>query len=101
MTGKVSIYVNFPSAKHYLGDNCQYRKTLSAQVLIADLVAERCFNEIAKKKVGASGAALRPETVPDRIQRDAYELSKKYGKKVHEILVDQEILNNTKSLAQG
>lgn len=100
-TGKVIIYVNFPSAKHYLGDNCQYRKTLSAQVLIADLVAERCFYEIAKKKVGASGAALRPETVPDRIQRDAYELSKKYGKKVHEILVDQEILNNTKSLAQG
>jgi hypothetical protein len=95
-TGKVLIYVNFPSVKHYLGDNCQYRKTLPAQVFLADLVAERCFFEIAKRKVESSGVTLRPEAIHDRIQRDAFELSRKYSKKVHEALVDQNLLKETK-----
>jgi hypothetical protein len=98
-TGKVIIYVNFPSVRHYLGDDCRYRKTLPAQVLVADLVAERCFHEIAKKKVESSGVALRPEAVPDKIQRDAYELSRKYGKKLHEALVDQKLIEDAKSIA--
>ncbi|GAI31317.1 unnamed protein product, partial [marine sediment metagenome] len=96
-TGKVIIYVNFPSTKHYLGDICQFRKALPTQVLIADLVAERCFLEIAKKKVESSGVTLRPEAVHDRIQRDTFELSRKYGKKVHEALVDQNLLIEFKS----
>jgi len=91
-TGKVTIYVNFPSVKHYLGDTCQFKKTLSAQVFVSDLVAERCFYEIAKKKVDTSGALIRPEGRLDKIQNIAYELSKKYGKKVHEVLVDQKQL---------
>jgi hypothetical protein len=98
-TGKVKIYVNFPSVKHYLGDTsnpCRYRKSLPAQVLIADLVAEQCFLVIARKKVESSGVILRPEALHDRIQRDAFELSKKYGKRVHEALVDQELLNDSK-----
>jgi len=95
-TGKVIIYVNFPSTKHYLGDDCQYKKTLPAQVLIADLVGERCFHEIAKKKVEASGAAIRPESLPDYIQREAYDLSKKYGEKIHKLLVDQALVEEAK-----
>lgn len=101
VTGKVIIYLNFPSVRHYLGDDLQYRKTLPAQVLVADLVAERCFGEIAKKKVESSAATLRPAAVPDRIQRDAYELSRKYGKKVHEALVDQKLIEYAKSAAQS
>ena len=95
-TGKVIIYVNFPSVKHYIGENCQYRKTLPAQVLIADLAAERCFYEIAKKKVDSSSALIRPETRSDKIQSEAYMLSRKYGKKVHEMLVDQSLLDESK-----
>jgi hypothetical protein len=95
-SGKVIIYVNFPSVRHYLGENCQYKKSLPAQVLIADLVAERCFYEIAKRKVEASGAVLRAEAVEDRIKRDAYSLSKKYGKKLHEMLVEQQLLRAAK-----
>ncbi len=91
VTGKVMIYVNFPSVKHYLGETCQFKKTLPAQVLVADLVAERCFLEIAKKKV-ESAATLTPEAVPDRIQRDFYDLLRKYGRKVHEALVDRNLL---------
>ena len=91
-TGKVTIYVNFPSVKHYLGDTCQYKKTLPGQVLIADLVAERCFFEIAKKKVDSSGMLIRLEARSDKIQSEAYGFSRKYGKKVHEALVDQAIL---------
>lgn len=85
-TGKVTVYVNFPSVQHYLGEDCRHRKTLPAQVLVADLVAEKCFYEIAKRKVETSGVTLRPEAIPDRIQRDSIELSRKYGKKVHEAL---------------
>lgn len=96
VTGKITIYVNFPSIKLYLGENCQYRKTLPAQVLIADLIAERCFFEIAKKKVESTGMLLRPEAKADRIQRDALELSSKYGEKVHKALVDQNLLNEAK-----
>lgn len=96
-TGKVIIYANFPSVQHYLGENCRFRKTLPAQVLVADLVAEKCFNEIAKKKLDTSGATLRPEAIPDRIQRDTFELSRKYGKKVHEALVDQKLVRESKN----
>ncbi|MFA5292578.1 MAG: ATP-binding protein [Phycisphaerae bacterium] len=99
-TGKVIIYVNFPSVKHYLGDKCQYLKTLPAQVFVADLLAERCFFEIAKKKMESSGVAVRPEAVSDRIQRDAQELSLKYGKKVHEALVDQKLVSEAKGINQ-
>ncbi|MCK9399801.1 MAG: hypothetical protein M0Q51_07365 [Bacteroidales bacterium] len=94
-TGKVIIYVNFPSVLHYVGNNCQYRKSLPAQVLIADLVSERCFHEIAKKKVEMSGA-LNPRHIYDLIQRNANELSKKHGKKVHESLVDQKLVKEAK-----
>ena len=96
-TGKVTIYLNFPSIKHYLGDESQYKKTLPAQVLIADLVAERCFAEIARNKVEQSGAVLGPQSVHDRIQRDAYALSRKHGKKVHQALVDQKLLEDDRS----
>jgi len=69
--------------------------------MIADLVAERCFYEIAKKKVLNSGAVIRPEAVQDRIQRDAFELSRKYGRKLHEVLVDQNLLTQAKSLVNA
>jgi hypothetical protein len=97
-TGKVTIYVNFPSVKHYLGDTSQYKKTLASQVFIADLVAERCFLEIAKKKMATSGVLIRPEARSDSIQKIAYEFSKKYGKKVHEVLVDQKLLKEQRNI---
>ena len=95
-TGKVVIYVNFPSIKLYLGQECQFRKTLPSQVLVADLIAERSFYEIAKKKVETSGALLRPASKHDRIQRDANELSKNYGDKLHQALVDQNLIKEAK-----
>jgi len=99
-TGKVIIYVNFPSVKHYLGPNCEYRKELSAQVFIADIVAERCFYEIAKKGVSSRlGFSLSEEAAPDRIQRDSFKISKKYGKKVHQALVDQNLLKESRKIS--
>ena len=100
-TGKVIIYVNFPSNKHYLGDHCRYRETLPVQVFLADLIAERCFFEIAKRKVQSGGVTLRPEAVADRIQRDAADLSRKFGKRVHEALVDQSLLDQSRSVHLG
>ncbi|TKJ37571.1 hypothetical protein CEE37_13735 [candidate division LCP-89 bacterium B3_LCP] len=91
-TGKVIIYVNFPSIKHYIGDECQYRKTIPGQVLIADLVAERCFYEIARKSVESSGALLNPQSRIDKIQNKAYDLSMRFGKRIHEALVDQSLI---------
>ena len=97
-TGKVFIYVNFPSVKLYLGDNCQYRKTLPAQIFLADLVAERCFYEIARKKVDSDSALIRPEGRFDKIQSESYKLSRKHGKKVHELLVDQNLITKFRNL---
>ena len=96
-TGKVIIYANFPSVQHYLGSDCRYRKTLPAQVLVADLVAERCFYEIAKKKVEYSGLTFSPAAKPARIERDALDLSRRFGKKVHEALVDQKLVNDSRN----
>ena len=79
-----------------MGAQCQYRKALVGQVLIADLVAERCFQEIARHKAETSGVMIRPEGLHDRIQRDAFEFSKKYGRKVHEALVDQNLLRESR-----
>ena len=94
-TGKVIIYANFPSVFHYLGEGCKFKKTLAAQVFIADLVAERCFFEIARRRV-ANDPLIRPEAKADKIQRYAYEFSKKYGRRIHEALVDQTQLSKSK-----
>ncbi len=96
-TGKVIIYMKFPTVAHYLGPNRQFRKEISSQVFIADIVAEKCFYEIAKKGVYSRvGFSLSEEAAPDRIQRDAFELSNKYGNKVHQALVDQNLLKESR-----
>lgn len=95
-TGRVIIYVNFPSISHYLGQDCCYKKTLPAQVLIADLVAEQCFYEIAKKQIESREALIRAEGIADAIKSSAYDFSRRYGKKIHEILVDQDLVKQTK-----
>lgn len=100
-TGKVMIYLNFPSIRHYLGETRQYNKTLSAQVLVADLVSERCFYEIAKKKVDLSGVLIRPEGRLDAIQSKANEFSRLYGEKLHKTLVDQKLIEEAKSYIQN
>jgi len=100
-TGKVIIYVNFPSVFHYMGEGCKYKKTVAAQVFIADLVAERCFYEIARKKVESGWPTLRPEAKMDKIQYFAYDFSKKYGRRLHEALVDQNVLNEAKLTSEA
>ena len=85
-TGKITIYANFPSIRHYLGENLCHKKTLAAQVLVADLIAERCFFEMARAK--KRDVAISPEALPERIQRDAQEFSRKHGIRVHKALVD-------------
>lgn len=85
-SGRITIYANFPSVRHYLGEGLRYKKTLAAQVLIADLIAERCFFEVARAK--KRDVAISPEALPERIQRDAQELSRKHGERVHKALVD-------------
>ena len=91
-TGKVTIFTHFASVKLYLGESCQYQKTLVGQVLTADLVSERCFWEIAQKKVDSSGVLINPAGRLDKIQSEANKLSSIYGKKLHEALVDQGVL---------
>jgi hypothetical protein len=98
-TGKVIIYVNFPTIKFYLGKNLEYKDTLPAQVLIADIFAERCFYEIAKKKVEASSALIRAEAKTDKIQNESYVLSRKYGARIHEMLIDKELLEKSRDIA--
>jgi hypothetical protein len=96
-TGEVIIYVNFPTVRHYLGSKCQFKQEISSQVFIADIVAERCFYEIARKSVlSRVGFSLSQEAVPDRIQRDAFKFSSKYGEKVHQALVDQNLLKESR-----
>lgn len=85
-TGKITIYANFPSIRFYLGENLKHKKTLAAQVLIADLIAERGFFEMARAK--KRDVAISPEALPERMQRDAQELSRKHGVRVHKALVD-------------
>jgi hypothetical protein len=89
-TGRVTIYANFPSIRLYLGENLRYKKSLAAQILVADLIAERCFFEMARAK--KRDVAISPEALPERIQRDAQELSKRHGMRVHKQLVDPALL---------
>lgn len=95
-TGEIHIYYKFPSIKHYIGENCEFKKSLPAQVLIADIVSEQCFLTIAQKVVDKSGVLLEPSQKFFKIQQKTYELSKKYGEKIHKILVNQDLLNKTK-----
>jgi hypothetical protein len=99
-TGQITIYLNFPTVRQYLGENREYATTLPAQVLVADMVAERCFREIARAKAERSGAAITPEGLRELIERDANELARKYGSKIHQALVDQDLLKVAKLAAQ-
>jgi hypothetical protein len=94
-TGQVTIYVHFPSIGLYLGEDLSHKKTLAAQVLIADLIAERCFFEMAQAK--KRDVAISPEALPARVQRDAQELSRKYGVRVHKALVDPALVRKDQS----
>jgi len=98
-TGKTTIYANFPSIRFYLGENLRHKKTLAAQVLLADLIAERCFFEIARLK--KREVAISPDALRDRIQRDAQELSKKHGMRMHKALVDPTLLQKDQAGAGG
>lgn len=91
-TGKIIIYGEFPSVKYYIGDLGKYSSTLSAQVFIADLVSETCFKEIARRKVEKSGALINPSGMPEMINRETFDLSRKYGYKLHQVLVNQELI---------
>ena len=91
-TGKIIIYGEFPSVKYYIGDLGTYSNTLSAQVFVADLVSETCFREIAKRKVEKSGALINPEGKYEMINRETFVFSKKYGYKLHQVLVNQNLI---------
>ena len=99
-TGSVTIYAHFPSVKHYLGDGCCHRKTLGAQVLIADLVAERCFLEVAKEKVERIAILGIGEKRTARIQSETQALSKRHGHRVHKALVDQNLLKEDRTKSE-
>lgn len=93
-TGKIILYGEFPSLKHYIGEYGKYASLLTSQVLIADLVSETCFREIAKRKVEKSGVLINPLGKPDMINAETYNLSKKYGLRLHQILVNQDLLTS-------
>jgi hypothetical protein len=94
-TGTITVYAHFPSIGVYVGKNLCHKKTLAAQVLIADLIAERCFFEMAQAK--KRDVAISPEALSARIQRDAQELSRKYGMRVHKALVDPALVRKDQS----
>jgi hypothetical protein len=100
-TGKVIIYVNFPTIKYYVGKNLEYIETLPAQILLSDIIAEKCFYEIAKNKVEQRAALINPDGVYDNIQREANLLSKKHGKTFHELSVDQNMIDAARNKHLG
>ncbi|TSA24004.1 hypothetical protein D4R71_07680 [bacterium] len=95
-TGQVHIYQNFPSIELYLGEILENKKTIQAQVLIADLVAEQCFKIIIREKIEKGGIlSPNPEAKQARIERDINELSEKFGHKIHKLLVDQDLFRRS------
>jgi hypothetical protein len=96
-TGQVIIYGNFPSVRHYLGKDCRFKKTLAGQVLIADMVAERCFFEIARAKVDRGVALGSGEQRIEKIRGIAEMLSKKYGHTIHSQMVDNDLVDADRS----
>ncbi len=66
-------------------------------MLIADLIAERCFFEMARAK--KRDVAISPEAIAERIQRDVQDLSRKHGRRVHMALVDASLLKKDQSEA--
>jgi hypothetical protein len=95
-TGKIILYGEFPSVKHYIGEYGKFSSSLSAQVFVADIVSETCFKEIARRKV-ERGALITTSGKQEKINMESSILSKKYGYKLHQILVDQDILMKDQS----
>lgn len=93
---KITIYTNFPTVKFYLGPEAKYRKTIIGQIYVAEIIAEKCFWEMSKRKIDNSGIMIStsPESFMEKVLLEANTLSKKYGAKLHESLVDQLLLKN-------
>jgi hypothetical protein len=90
-TGKIKIYVNWPNTKFILGDLCKYRKTPAAQILIASLVLEKAFIEIARKKIMTM--SMNKSAIEAGIHMEANQLAQKNSGRFFEILIDQKLLS--------
>ena len=89
---KVLIYTEFPTVKHYLGNNLENMYTLPAQIYIANLVMDRYFNQLAFKTIEKSGTVLSEINRHDAVQRKANEMMKLHGEKLLSILVDKKLM---------
>jgi hypothetical protein len=98
-TGEVIIYLNFPTVREYLGANREFAKTLPAQVLVADILTERCLREVARDKAEKRGA-ITEAALRDRVDRDTNDLIKMYGSRIHKALVDQDLLRAAQAEVQ-
>lgn len=88
--GVVSIYVNFPTVRLYLGEAGEYKDAPEAQSFIADIVARTCFDAIARERI-EKDELISAETQEWAIQSKINDLEKRYGEKVHRALVRPEV----------
>ena len=76
------------------------QEDIRAQVMIADMVAERCFLEVAKEKVERSAILGTGEQRTARVQSETQALSKRHGHRIHKALVDQDLLREDRARSE-
>ncbi len=93
--GTVVIYAKFPTVKYYVGEHLEFRETLPARQMIAHLVIEKYFYQLALRGINSRGS-IDPTTKHDAVQSDANELMLTYGGEVLKLLVDQDLVKKSR-----
>jgi TusA-related sulfurtransferase len=81
-TGKIRIYLNFPSNRIYYGDHCEKTQSVAARIKTAELLCKHGLGALARKHIGNAKEI-------DQIEREYNILLKKYGEKIHRIFVKE------------
>lgn len=94
-TEKVIIYAKFPTVRHYVGEDLEYKNSLPAQQRIAHLILEKYFYRLASKDVKRQGTSLNIHSEHDYIQGEANKYMEIHGAGALKVLVDQELLKKS------
>lgn len=90
-TGQIVVHLREPTVAHHLGSAGEYKQTLNAKTLVAELVT-RCFaEEVAKRRLMSGARPYFGSTPEARLREDLQEIADlvyRYGPIIHKLIVD-------------
>lgn len=85
--GEIRIYIKFPSVGKYLGPGLKGADTNEGKVILAELVGEAFFKELARRNLESGKYPIVPGAEVDTFNSAINELQKKYLAEIYEAIM--------------